>query len=78
MQKKLLDFVNRSSEQGESAPSRPLVTIQYPGESPWLAVPHGRWRREGDKIVVAYQDYDELFWSVTCSAILKEVITGGK
>ncbi|GAB4432931.1 MAG: hypothetical protein Kow0031_14380 [Anaerolineae bacterium] len=76
MQKKLLDFVNRPAEAGESGQFPPLVTIRYPGESPWLAVPHGRWRREGDKIVVAYPDHDELFWSVACSAILKEVMSG--
>ncbi len=52
----------------------PLVTIAYPGDAEWLAVPHGRWRREGDKIVVGYRDHDELYWSVECSRLLKEAL----
>jgi hypothetical protein len=40
----------------------------------WLVVPAGRWRREGDKIGVAYRDHDELFWSVEYSRLLKEAL----
>jgi len=52
----------------------PYLTVEYPA-APWLAVPAGGWQRSGDKIVVEYQDYEEMFWSVTLSVIAKEVET---
>lgn len=49
-----------------------LFTVEFPA-APWLAVPAGRWRRAGDKIVVEYQDQDEAMWCLTLSKIAKEV-----
>lgn len=56
----------------ETEPESALLTVEFPA-APWLAVPAGRWRRAGDKIVVEYQDQAEAMWCLTLSKIAKEV-----
>lgn len=56
-------------------PVKPLATITYPANSPWLAVPHGCWQRNTDgSITVRYIDEESMRWSVLASAEMKQVL----